>query len=666
MRIAHALSKSFVLACLLACAAAFPCAARGQNFDLSANRLPITPIDSAWRFHLGDDSNGEKGWSQPAFDDSAWLTLKPTEDWTTQGYPVSTELAWFRFHLRVPPHTPSLVLELPAIEKSYQLFCDGRLIAQVGTLPPGPARNVIGAARVFTLPVNSGSSPKEIVVALRLWQNPTTAGSRSSRVAGPVYVGSSETILDHFTAYKSEDLLSDGSIYTIDLVKLIIGIAALILFWLVRERFYLWYGINLLLDICFFLSDLLAPHHAWDFNLYTYANILIDLFSLGFFILFIVEAIYPGKWKLTLAPLALIAIAETSIVLVLAFDFSKTVADITYCLCQISANLILIWYLIRSLRSGNDYARLLLFPFAIATIGNLGNNLGSFLLDLNIRFGLKLIPSHYILIRYPFTFSLQETFVLLELFAFLAVLVYRFARTSREEQRLASALQAAHDIQNRLVPVDIPTLGGLHAEIAYRAAEEVGGDFCQILPRPDGSIFVAIGDVSGKGLQAAMLGAVAVGALRSLADEELDPAAALARLNNVLLRTENAGFVTCLCLVLTADGEILLSNAGHLAPYLDGRELPLEAGLPLGIVPGIEYAQADFQLPDQARITLLSDGVIEARSHTGELFGFDRTSEISLLPASEIAAIAHRFGQEDDITVITLNWHTPQIISLPA
>ena len=163
-----------------------------------------------------------------------------------------------------------------------------------------------------------------------------------------------------------------------------------------------------------------------------------------------------------------------------------------------------------------------------------------------------------------------------------------------------------------------------------------------------------------------MLGAVAVGALRSLADEELDPAAALARLNNVLLRTENAGFVTCLCLVLTADGEILLSNAGHLAPYLDGRELPLEAGLPLGIVPGIEYAQADFQLPDQARITLLSDGVIEARSHTGELFGFDRTSEISLLPASEIAAIAHRFGQEDDITVITLNWHTPQIISLPA
>ena len=229
-------------------------------------------------------------------------------------------------------------------------------------------------------------------------------------------------------------------------------------------------------------------------------------------------------------------------------------------------------------------------------------------------------------------------------------------RTSREQQRLSSALRAAHDIQNRLVPVDIPVLGGLQTEIAYLAAEEVGGDFCQILPRPDGSIFIAIGDVSGKGLQAAMLGAVAVGAIRSLADEMIAPAAALERLNNVLLRTESSGFITCLCLVLAPDGEIVIANAGHLAPYLNGVEIPLEAGLPLGLVAGITYGQSNFALPAKARLTLLSDGVVEARSSTGELFGFDRTSEISQLPASEIAAIAHQFGQEDDITVITLGW----------
>jgi serine phosphatase RsbU (regulator of sigma subunit) len=195
-------------------------------------------------------------------------------------------------------------------------------------------------------------------------------------------------------------------------------------------------------------------------------------------------------------------------------------------------------------------------------------------------------------------------------------------------------------------------------EIAYRSAEEVGGDFCQILPRPDGSIFVAIGDVSGKGLQAAMLGAVAVGAIRSIADEQVPPSAALERLNHVLLRSENRGFITCQCMVLTTGGEIVLANAGHLAPYLNGAEVPLEASLPLGVLAGITYTQSTIELPDAARLTLLSDGVVEARSGTGELFGFDRTSQVSRLPAAEIAAKAQQFGQQDDITVITLDWST--------
>jgi hypothetical protein len=122
-----------------------------------------------------------------------------------------------------------------------------------------------------------------------------------------------------------------------------------------------------------------------------------------------------------------------------------------------------------------------------------------------------MVPTHIVLLRQPFEVTLAQVGRVISLLGMLSVLVYRFARTSHEQQRLSAALSAAHDIQQRLVPVDIPTLGGLQTEIAYRAAEEVGGDFCQILPRPDGSIFVAIGDVSGKGLQAAMLGAVAVG-----------------------------------------------------------------------------------------------------------------------------------------------------------
>ena len=631
---------------------ALPLTASCQTFDLETSRLPISQVDSAWRFQLGDNP----GWSRPEFDDSGWPVLKPTEDWTEQGFPKKTELAWFRFHLRAPAHTQALVLELPKISKSYQLFADGRLVGQVGTLPPGPAYNVIGADRVFTLPVNSGGGPKDLAIAIRIWQNPATAGTRRSIVRGNVYAGSPETVLEHFAKTKSADLLSDGSIYTIDLVKLIVGVSAAILFWLTRERFYLWYAISLMVDICFFLSDLVAAHQAWSFNLYTYSNILFDLFSVAFFVLFIVEALYPGKWKLAIAPVVLISIAETSIVLVLAADMPTMWANITYCACQASISLVLIGHLLRSWRSGSLYARLLLFPLALHSLSNLGNNAGEILLDFNIRFGLKLLPADYVLVDHPFALDLQEIGMLVILFGFLSVLVYRFAYTSREKQRLASALEAARDIQQRLVPVHIPSIGGLRAEIAYRAAEEVGGDFCQILPRPDGSIFVAIGDVSGKGLQAAMLGAVAVGALRSIADEQVAPFAALERLNHVLLRSESRGFITCLCMVLTTEGEIVVANAGHLAPYLNGDELPLEASLPLGIIAGITYSQSTFELPAEARLTLLSDGVVEARSGTGEIFGFDRTSQISRLSAAEIAAKAQQFGQEDDITVITLDW----------
>jgi serine phosphatase RsbU (regulator of sigma subunit) len=147
-----------------------------------------------------------------------------------------------------------------------------------------------------------------------------------------------------------------------------------------------------------------------------------------------------------------------------------------------------------------------------------------------------------------------------------------------------------------------------------------------------------------------------VGALRSMADEEIGLAETLKRLNNVLLRTPNRGFVTRLCMIITTSGQVILANAGHLAAYLDGAEMPVASGLPLGIVADMEYEQLSFILPATARLTLMSDGVVEARSETGELYGFERTSRISSLPAKEIAAEANRFGQEDDITVITLDW----------
>jgi serine phosphatase RsbU (regulator of sigma subunit) len=141
-----------------------------------------------------------------------------------------------------------------------------------------------------------------------------------------------------------------------------------------------------------------------------------------------------------------------------------------------------------------------------------------------------------------------------------------------------------------------------------------------------------------------------------MADERIGPAETLKRLNNVLLRTPNRGFITCLCMILTSSGKVILANAGHLSPYLNGVEMATEPGLPLGFVPDMEYEQTSFLLPATVRLTLMSDGVVEARSETGELYGFERTTKISSLPAKDIAAEANRFGQKDDITVITLDW----------
>ena len=94
-----------------------------------------------------------------------------------------------------------------------------------------------------------------------------------------------------------------------------------------------------------------------------------------------------------------------------------------------------------------------------------------------------------------------------------------------------------------------------------------------------------------------------------------------------------------------------ISNAGHPSPYVDGREVEVEAGLPLGIAPGVEYAEF---VTRGEQFTLVSDGVVEAENAQRELFGFDRTRDVSGKSALEIAEAARVWGQNDDITVVTV------------
>ena len=116
------------------------------------------------------------------------------------------------------------------------------------------------------------------------------------------------------------------------------------------------------------------------------------------------------------------------------------------------------------------------------------------------------------------------------------------------------------------------------------------------------------------------------------------------------------GFVTCCAARIDQSGKVTIANAGHLAPYLDGGEAPVPGGLPLGIVSCAECEESGFLLRPASSLTFLSDGVVEARNESGELFGFDRTRAISSQSAQSIADVAQSFGQEDDITVLTLQF----------
>jgi serine phosphatase RsbU (regulator of sigma subunit) len=113
-------------------------------------------------------------------------------------------------------------------------------------------------------------------------------------------------------------------------------------------------------------------------------------------------------------------------------------------------------------------------------------------------------------------------------------------------------------------------------------------------------------------------------------------------------------FATCLCARIYPDGTMTIANAGHLSPYRDGREMEVAPGLPLGVIADVEYEQASHRLNKGERVIFLSDGVVEATNSEGELFGFERTQQVSNEPARYIAQTAQRFGQNDDITVVSV------------
>jgi serine phosphatase RsbU (regulator of sigma subunit) len=254
------------------------------------------------------------------------------------------------------------------------------------------------------------------------------------------------------------------------------------------------------------------------------------------------------------------------------------------------------------------------------------------------------------------TQTIADTFLLLAII----YAVYRFMQeTVRRQSSLEQEFKSARELQQVLIPETLPELPGYAVTSAYRPAQEVGGDFFQIIPLEGehaGSTLVLLGDVSGKGLKAAMTVSLIVGAVRTLAKYAPQPGELLAELNQRLWGRMQGGFTTCLALCLGPDGNCTVASAGHPAPFLNDRELELPGALPLGLTPDASYQETAFDLREGDHFSLYTDGLLEARSATGELFSFARVDALfaSRPDAAQATQAAVNFGQDDDITVLTL------------
>jgi serine phosphatase RsbU (regulator of sigma subunit)/predicted ester cyclase len=249
----------------------------------------------------------------------------------------------------------------------------------------------------------------------------------------------------------------------------------------------------------------------------------------------------------------------------------------------------------------------------------------------------------------------------------------RIAQKALERERIEQELQVARRIQHALLPKALPELQGLEISHQYQPAREVGGDFYDFLPLADGRVGLVIGDVSGKGVPAAVLMASTLSVLRALIQREgITPGQVLAEANEVLCTYIPPNmFVTCFYAILDPkSGYLVYTNAGHDLPYLrrrggDAEELRAR-GMPLGLMPGMGYEEKEITLDVGDSALFYSDGLVEAHdSQRREMFGFPRLRALvaehgeepsleSFLLERLYAFVGEGWEQEDDITLLTL------------
>ncbi len=251
-----------------------------------------------------------------------------------------------------------------------------------------------------------------------------------------------------------------------------------------------------------------------------------------------------------------------------------------------------------------------------------------------------------------------------------AQLVREQQAEAKERERIQQELQVAALIQQTLLPKELPSIAGWNIDAFYRPARAVGGDFYDFIDLGDSRLGVIIGDVTDKGVPAALVMATCRSMLRAAALRLDSPSAVLADVNDALVpEIPPAMFMTCLYVIIdTTAGEVVFANAGHNLPYVRTADGVIElraTGMPLGLMPGMSYDDKTYRLESGDLMVLTSDGITEAHSAEGEMYGFSRlmgrvaaSSKNDDMVNTLVGDLEKWTGsdaeQEDDITLVVV------------
>lgn len=619
-----------------------------------------TPLDGPWQFHLGDNPN----WAAPSLDDSSWRTIDTSSSWGSQNHPGYTGFAWYRRHLQVETAAANstYALLIPPVDDAYEIYWNGKLLGHYGTLPPHPRWYYSSLYQTFALPSLSSGT-----IAIRVWKSPLLFVDSDSLggLNGTPVLGDTDSIAAQLAAINAGATQQALYDYTLVVLYGVVTIASLVLWIRDRKiRLFLWLAIFTATPIFLALLQglfVLPISYGWARGLNQPIYVLNHI-SLWFLLLWLLKLTGNRTLVLWTKDLAICALAAGILDGALApfwghagFWMQSTDAVLTTIIFVVEVLPFVIvavafrqrlepwrwWVALSALISQ------MVDTVADASAAGQSSTHWTLFETLNTPlFSIRGVTFH------------AANLTAIVLFLSILYAVYRYSSEQQARQKaLEQEMQSAREIQQILIPETLPSLEGFAVTSAYQPALEVGGDFFQIIREKDGSTYVALGDVSGKGLKAAMNVSLIVGVLRSMSDRSVSPSQILEGLNRCLYGRLQGGFVTALILCLHPHGKVVLANAGHLPPFLNHRQLEIEGSLPLGLLPSATYSETDIALHPGDQLTLYTDGLVEARSsETGELYGFERLQALfaSRPSAHQATAAAIAFGQDDDITVLTL------------